>query len=63
MDIRGIYADNVEIVPSGGGSLDVDLEGVDLSQLIHEIGADVILEDIGVDEVKEWLKEKEDEQD
>lgn len=61
MDIHGIYADNVDISPSGGGSLEVDLEGVDLSQLVSEIGFDVLLEEIGTKEINDWLKEKADE--
>lgn len=59
MDIS-IYADGVDITPIRA-SLDVDLQGVDLSQLISEIGVEQLLSDIGVEEIKEWLSDKENE--
>lgn len=59
MDIS-IYAERIDVTPNAG-SLDIDLEGVDLSQLISEVGIEFLLSDIGVDEVKEWLNDKENE--
>jgi len=55
-----IYAERIDVTPNAG-SLDIDLEGVDLSQLISEVGIESLLSDIGVDEVKEWLNDKENE--
>lgn len=69
MDINGIFADNIEVTPSGGGSLEIDLEGVDLSQLISELGVQAgvheILDEIPREEIREYLndKDKEDAED
>ena len=57
-----IFADSVDdIRPVGNDSLEVTLEGVDLSQLINEIGVQEILDDIPREEIDEWIKEKDEE--
>lgn len=52
--------DDISIVP-GGQALDITLSGVDLSQLVREVGAEALLEEIGKDEIEEHLKEIENE--
>jgi hypothetical protein len=59
-----IFAESIEdvsIVP-GGESLDITLSGVDVSQFIEEIGTDVILGEIDKEEILEFLKENDTEE-
>jgi hypothetical protein len=64
MDIS-IFADSIEdisIVP-GGQTLDISLTGIDLSQLIREIGSDALLEELDKDEIVEYLNHISEEED
>lgn len=58
------YAENVEdISPVSQDSVEVTLQGVDVSQLVAEIGTVELLDEIGMDEVVEWLENQGDSED
>lgn len=53
-----MYAESVDVTASQTpGVLEVDLDGVDVSQLVHEVGADVLLSEIPREDIEEYLKD------
>lgn len=61
-DAITIYAESIlDVSPVNYDSIEIELEGVDISQLVQEVGIDNLLEEIGEEEIKKWLnKDKED---
>jgi hypothetical protein len=57
MDIT-LYATGVDVAPTSGDTLMVGLEEVDLSQLVIEVGPHDLLEEIGEEQIQEYLKDK-----
>ena len=58
-----VFAESVDdIRPVSQETIEVTLEGVDVSQLVLELGADVLLEEIPREEIDEWIKEKDEEE-
>lgn len=52
-----LYAESVDdITPVAHNSLAVELSGVDISQLIEEIGVDELLEEVGTEAIEQYLK-------
>lgn len=56
-----IFADGVDINPISGESIQVTLEGVDISQVIEEVGSDTILAEMDLEEIYDYIREQEDE--
>lgn len=53
-----IYAESIEdISPLSHNSLSITLAGIDLGQLISEIGEDIILSEIGREHINTYLEE------
>lgn len=52
-----LFADRVDVGGTPNGSVEVDLEGIDISQLVQEVGSDVLLSEIPREEIEEYLKE------
>lgn len=57
-----IFADGVDINGVSSESVQVTLEGVDISQVIEEIGSDTLLSEMDIEEIKDFLNEYEDEE-
>lgn len=56
-DTITIYAESIlDVSPVNFDSIEVELEGVDIGQLVQEVGIETLLEEIGEEEIKEWLK-------
>lgn len=52
-----LFADRADVGGMPNGTLEVDLEGIDMSQLVQEVGSDVLLSEIPREEIEEYLKE------
>lgn len=57
MDIT-LYATGADVAPVSGDSVSVTLEEVDLSQLVIEVGHFDLLEEIGKEQIDEYLKDR-----
>lgn len=56
-----IFADGVDINAVSSESVQVTLEGVDISQVIEEVGSDTILAEMDLEEIYDYIREQEDE--
>ena len=57
-----LFAEDIDNVRSAGeNSLEITLSEVDINQLILEIGADVLLENMDYKEIEEYFAELEEE--
>lgn len=57
-----LFTDNIDIDPISGDSVQVTLSGVDVSQVIEEVGSDTLLSEMDIEEIRDFLNEYEDEE-
>lgn len=54
-----LFVDGVEVEAVGPSSLEVDLRGVDVSQVITELTSEALLAEMDIDEIYDFIKEYE----
>ena len=58
-----IFAESIEDVSANGPDvLEVTLSGVDLSQLVSEVGITDLLGSMDIEDIKQYIKDKEEEE-